>query len=206
MHGKDAAGNEFSMLADAEMPRLYPHHVIEHELQVEPPLHTHLGRAKGQEQAAPASPSPDPLGTRCCTLERSIVACLCLPGDSAEAIPTSPKCTAPWDCSHQEGTKKQGESTTERRNTTAKQQRQHRKLLSFSQSQTQPGFLRTASFSGITCDILQGDAESREPLWLGTSPFDDSTSFQGGHLQRFTGELGTGLGTRRRESQVITAR
>lgn len=108
MHGKDAAGNEFSMLADAEMPRLYPHHVIEHELQVEPPLHTHLGRAKGQEQAAPASPSPDPLGTHCCTLEHSIVACLCLPGDSAEAIPTSPKCTAPWDCSHQEGTKKQG--------------------------------------------------------------------------------------------------
>lgn len=44
MHGKNAAGNKFSMLADAEMPRLYPHHVIKHELQVEPPLHTHLGR------------------------------------------------------------------------------------------------------------------------------------------------------------------
>lgn len=54
--------------------------------------------------------------------------------------------------------------------TTAKQQRQHRKLLSFSQSQTQPGFLRTASFNGITCDILQGDGESREPLWLVPAP------------------------------------
>lgn len=79
--------------------------------------------------------------------------------------------------------------------TTAKQQRQHRKLLSFSQSQTQPGFLRTASFNGITCDILRGDGERGEPLWLGTTPFGDSTSFQGGHLQRFTGEFGTGLGT-----------
>lgn len=88
--------------------------------------------------------------------------------------------------------------------TTAK--RQHRKLPSFSQSQTQPGFLRTASFNGITGDMLQGDGESREPLWLGTSPFDDSMSFQGGHLQRFTRELSTGLATRHRESQVITAR
>lgn len=74
--------------------------------------------------------------------------------------------------------------------TTAKQQRQHRKLLSFSQSQIQPGFLRTASFHGITCDILRGDGEREEPLWLGTSPFGDSTSFHGGHLQRFTGEMG----------------
>lgn len=68
MHGKDAAGDELSMLADAEMPRLYPHHVIEHEFQVQPPLHTHLGRAQGQAQAAPASPSLDPLGTHCCIL------------------------------------------------------------------------------------------------------------------------------------------
>ncbi|KAF2986822.1 hypothetical protein EK904_008635 [Melospiza melodia maxima] len=82
--------------------------------------------------------------------------------------------------------------------TTAKQQRQHRKLLSFSQSQTQPGFLRTECFDGITCDILQGAGESREPLWLGTSPFGDSTSFQGGHLQRFRGEFGTGC----RESKL----
>lgn len=58
MHGKDAAGDELSMLADAEMPRLYPHHVVEHELQVEPPLHTHLGRAQGQAQ--PAAPFPQP--------------------------------------------------------------------------------------------------------------------------------------------------
>jgi len=80
--------------------------------------------------------------------------------------------------------------------------------LSFSQrSQTQPGFLRTASFNGITCEILQSAGGSREPLWLGTSPFDDSTSFQEGHLQRFTGELSerTGLGMRHRESKVIAA-
>lgn len=68
MHGKDAAGDELSMLADAEMPRLYPHHVIEHELQVQSPLHTHLGRAQGQAQAAPTCPTPDPLGTHCCTV------------------------------------------------------------------------------------------------------------------------------------------
>lgn len=54
MHGKDAAGDELSMLADAEMPRLYPHHVVKHELQVEPPLHTHLARVQGQEE--PATP------------------------------------------------------------------------------------------------------------------------------------------------------
>lgn len=85
--------------------------------------------------------------------------------------------------------------------TTAKQQWQHRKLLSFSQSHTQPGFLRTESFDGITYDILQGDGENREPLWLGTSPFGDSMSFQGGHLQRFSGEFGTGY----RESKLVTA-
>lgn len=42
MHGKDAAGDELPVLPDAEVPRLYPHHVIKHELQVQPPLHTHL--------------------------------------------------------------------------------------------------------------------------------------------------------------------
>lgn len=42
MHSKDAAGNEFPVLPDAEVPRLYPHHVIKHELQVEAALHTHL--------------------------------------------------------------------------------------------------------------------------------------------------------------------
>ncbi len=44
MHGQDAAGNELSVLPDAEMPRLYSHHVIEHELQVQTALHTHLRR------------------------------------------------------------------------------------------------------------------------------------------------------------------
>lgn len=32
MHGKDAAGDELSVLPDAEVPRLYPHHVVKHEL------------------------------------------------------------------------------------------------------------------------------------------------------------------------------
>lgn len=41
----------------------------------------------------------------------------------------------------------------------------------------------------------------------GTSPFGDSTSFQGGHLQRFSGEFSTGLGTRKQadNNKVITA-
>lgn len=34
MHGKDAAGDELTVLPDAEVPSLYPHHVIKHELQV----------------------------------------------------------------------------------------------------------------------------------------------------------------------------
>ena len=42
VHGQDAAGDELPVLPDAEVPRLYPHHVVEHELQVQPPLHTHL--------------------------------------------------------------------------------------------------------------------------------------------------------------------
>lgn len=42
MHGKDAAGDELAVLPDAEVPCLYPHHVIKHELQVQPPLHTYL--------------------------------------------------------------------------------------------------------------------------------------------------------------------
>lgn len=95
MHGKDAAGNEFSMLADAEMPRLYPHHVIEHELQVEPPFHTHLGRAKGQEQAAPASPSPDPLGTHCCTPEHSHSGLPLPPGRLSRSHTQEPKMHSP---------------------------------------------------------------------------------------------------------------
>lgn len=63
MHGKDAARNKFSMLADAEMPCLYPHHVIKHELQVEPALHTHLGRqGTGSGTDCPSFPQPRPLG------------------------------------------------------------------------------------------------------------------------------------------------
>lgn len=42
MHSQDAAGNELSVLPYAEVPRLYPHHVIKHELQVQTALHTDL--------------------------------------------------------------------------------------------------------------------------------------------------------------------
>lgn len=42
MHGQNAARDELAVLADAEMPRLDPHHVVEHELQVQAPLHAHL--------------------------------------------------------------------------------------------------------------------------------------------------------------------
>ena len=42
MHSQDAAGDELSVLPYAEVPRLYPHHVIKHEFQVQTPLHTDL--------------------------------------------------------------------------------------------------------------------------------------------------------------------
>lgn len=42
MHGQYTAGDEFTVLSDAEVPRLYPHHVIKHELQVQAPFYTHL--------------------------------------------------------------------------------------------------------------------------------------------------------------------
>lgn len=32
------------MLSDAEVPRLDPHHVVKHELEVQAALHTHLLR------------------------------------------------------------------------------------------------------------------------------------------------------------------
>ena len=32
MHGEDAPGENLPVLSDAEVPRLDPHHVIEHEL------------------------------------------------------------------------------------------------------------------------------------------------------------------------------
>lgn len=42
VHSQDAAGNELSVLPYAEVPRLYPHHIIKHELQVQTALHAYL--------------------------------------------------------------------------------------------------------------------------------------------------------------------
>ncbi len=42
MHGQYTARDEFTVLSDAEVPRLYPHHVVKHELQVQTPFYTHL--------------------------------------------------------------------------------------------------------------------------------------------------------------------
>lgn len=50
MHGKDAARNKLAVLPYAEMPRLYPHHVVKHELQVQPALHTHLGSTESTHE------------------------------------------------------------------------------------------------------------------------------------------------------------
>lgn len=47
MHGQYTAGDEFTVLSDAEVPRLYPHHVVEHELQVQAPFYTHLQQFTG---------------------------------------------------------------------------------------------------------------------------------------------------------------
>lgn len=44
VHGQDTPGDELSVLPDTEVPCLYPHHVIKHELQVQPAFHTHLGK------------------------------------------------------------------------------------------------------------------------------------------------------------------
>lgn len=82
MHGKDAAGDELSMLADAEMPRLYPHHVIKHELQVEPPLHAHLGRTQSQARTATLLPQPRTLRTHCSCTPGHPSLSLGLPGTS----------------------------------------------------------------------------------------------------------------------------
>lgn len=43
MHGQYTAGDEFTVLSDAEVPRFYPHHVIKHELQVQAALYADLG-------------------------------------------------------------------------------------------------------------------------------------------------------------------
>lgn len=50
MHGQYTAGDEFTVLPDAEVPRLYPHHVVEHELQVQAPFYTHLGQFKKESR------------------------------------------------------------------------------------------------------------------------------------------------------------
>lgn len=43
VHGQNAPGEHLSVLSDAEVPGLDPHHVVKHELQVQTALHTHLG-------------------------------------------------------------------------------------------------------------------------------------------------------------------
>lgn len=37
------------MLSDTEVPRLYPHHVVKHELQVQAPFYTHLQKIRELE-------------------------------------------------------------------------------------------------------------------------------------------------------------
>lgn len=44
MHCQDAPRHDLSVLSDAEVPRLYTHHVIKHKLQVQSALYTHLRR------------------------------------------------------------------------------------------------------------------------------------------------------------------
>lgn len=46
MHSQDAPRQDFSVLSDAEVPRLDPHHVIKHELQVQAAFHAHLIRGE----------------------------------------------------------------------------------------------------------------------------------------------------------------
>lgn len=93
------------------------------------------------------------------------------------------------------------------RNKITRQQWQHRKLLSFSQSQTQPGFLRTTSYSGITCDILRGDGESRELPAPLVTVWASKKGIARGHPQRFIGELSQqrALGTRCWGSKMVMA-
>lgn len=47
MHGQYTAGDEFAVLSDAEVPRLYPHHVVKHELQVQASFYAHLQQRRG---------------------------------------------------------------------------------------------------------------------------------------------------------------
>lgn len=61
MHRQNAPRQDFSVLSDAEVPRLDPHHVIKHELEVKASLHTNLrqGEVKrfrsGSSGSAPAA-------------------------------------------------------------------------------------------------------------------------------------------------------
>ena len=52
MHGQDAARDELAVLPDAEVPCLYPHHVVVHELQVEAALHANLTEEENVKQGA----------------------------------------------------------------------------------------------------------------------------------------------------------
>lgn len=47
MHGQYTAGDEFTVLSDAEVPCLYPHHVVKHKLQVQASFYTHLQQVRG---------------------------------------------------------------------------------------------------------------------------------------------------------------
>lgn len=46
MHSQNAPWEDFSVLSDAEVPRLDPHHVIKHELKVQTALHTNLSQVR----------------------------------------------------------------------------------------------------------------------------------------------------------------
>lgn len=58
MHGQYTAGDEFTVLSDAEVPRLYPHHVVKHELQVQASFYTNLQQFRGQQRQLKAAPLP----------------------------------------------------------------------------------------------------------------------------------------------------
>ena len=94
MHGQDASGDELAVLADAEVPGLYPHHVVKHELQVQTPLHTHLrSEVRGQRDAGDRKGSPLTLTT---SRLRS-------PCSSSLSVEVSLSVTPHPDCCHPEG-------------------------------------------------------------------------------------------------------
>lgn len=61
MHRQNAPRQDFSVLSDAEVPRLDPHHVVKHELEVKASLHTNLSQREvkrfrgGRSGSAPAA-------------------------------------------------------------------------------------------------------------------------------------------------------